>query len=200
MHTVTHPSRIQDVKFVQHPETKDDLLLVGAEDKTLSVYFVPSDASETPYVVAEMTGHTNRCAKAFVALAVVLTYRCRRVKAVDTLDVSLPNQTVTTIVATISSDGKARVYDLAQVPKLVPRSKVEAIEPVGEYDTNGSRLVCLTLVDSVGKEEESSMVVGKRKRNEGDQEGGGDEEDGLEALDEGSGVQGAESPFGSDDG
>ena len=101
---------------------------------------------------------------------------------------SLPNQTITTVVATISSDGKARVYDLAQVPKPVPRPKVETIEPVGEYDSNGSRLVCLALVDSADMEE--SSVVGKRKRSDEDQEGGEDEEeDGSEALAEDSGIQ-----------
>ena len=62
LHTLTHPSRIQDVKFVQHPETGDEILLVGAEDKKLSVYVVPSETSETPYVIAEMVGHTNRYA------------------------------------------------------------------------------------------------------------------------------------------
>ena len=102
-------------------------------------------------------------------------------KAVDTLDVSLPDQSTTTVVATISSDGKARVYDLARVPKPVPGSKVETIEPVGEYDSNGSRLVCLALVDSAGVEEEDT-VIGKRKRGEDDPEGdqhGGDGRDGL---------------------
>ena len=52
---------MQDVKFVQHPGTKEDILLVGAEDKKLSIYSVPSGTSETPYVIAEMIGHTNRC-------------------------------------------------------------------------------------------------------------------------------------------
>ncbi|KAF9646488.1 WD40 repeat-like protein [Thelephora ganbajun] len=164
LHTITHPSRIQDVKFVQHPETKDEILLVGAEDKKLSVYVVPSETSEAPYVIAEMIGHTNR------------------VKAVDTIEVSLPNQSTTTVVATISSDGKARVYDLAQVPKPVPGSGVGTIGPVGEYDSNGSRLVCLALVDSDGAEEEGS-VVGKRKRDENE------EEDGPEVLGEELGVQ-----------
>ena len=46
---------------MQHPETKDEILLVGAEDKKLSVYFVPTEASETPYVIADMIGHENRC-------------------------------------------------------------------------------------------------------------------------------------------
>ena len=114
-------------------------------------------------------------------------------KAVDTLEVSLPNQTTTTVVATISSDGKARVYDLAQVPKPVPKSKVETIEPVGEYDSNGSRLVCLTLADSDGVQEGGS-VAGKRKRDEDEAE------DGPEVLGEESGVQEGGLPQGSADG
>lgn len=70
LYTVTHPSRIQDVKFVQHPETKDEVLLVGAEDKKLSVYAVPLATSETPFVIAEMIGHTNRCAVALAGVTV----------------------------------------------------------------------------------------------------------------------------------
>lgn len=119
-------------------------------------------------------------------------------KAVDTLKVSLPNKTTTTLVATISSDGKARVYDLAQVPRPVSKSEVKSIAPVGEYDSNGSRLVCLTLVDSDDVEEKGS-VVGKRKRGEDDQE---DEEGhGLEASGEEPGIQHDElgSEGGSDD-
>ena len=121
----------------------------------------------------------------------------RRVKAVDTLKVSLPNQTPTTLVATISSDGKARVYDLAQVPRPVPKSEVVTIEPVGEYDSDGSRLVCLALVDSDEVEEEGS-VVGKRKRGEDDQEEGeGGEVNGPEVLGEEVSIR--EEEGGSDD-
>ena len=121
-------------------------------------------------------------------------------KAIDTLEVSLPSRAVTTLVATISSDGKARVYDLAQVPRPVPRSKIEMIMPVGEYDSNGSRLVCLALVDSDGGEGEGS-VVGKRKRGDDDQEDDEDEEAGdLEASGEGPGQdEELRSEGGSDD-
>jgi hypothetical protein len=116
------------------------------------------------------------------------------VKAVDTLNVSLPNQTTTTLVATISSDGKARVYNLAQVPKPVPKLEVKTIVPVGEYDSNGSRLVCLALVDS-DDAEEKGPVVGKRKRGEDDQE---DEEGGgSEALGEEPGIRDEELELGS---
>jgi len=120
----------------------------------------------------------------------------RRVKAVDTLKVSLPNRATTTLVATISSDGKARVYDLAQVPKPVPKSEVVTIEPVGEYDSDGSRLVCLALVDSDEVDEEGS-VVGKRKRGDQEDDEGG-EVNGPEVLGEGVGIQ--EEEAGSEEG
>ena len=120
-------------------------------------------------------------------------------KAVDTLDVSLPDQSTTTVVATISSDGKARVYDLARVPKPVPGSKVETIEPVGEYDSNGSRLVCLALVDSAGVEEEDT-VIGKRKRGEDDPEGDQHGEDGRDGLVGEPGFREEESLLGSEPG
>jgi protein MAK11 len=60
LHTITHPSRIHDVKFIRHPTTEDQLLLVAAEDKKLSVYVIPSDETERPRVIAEMIGHSNR--------------------------------------------------------------------------------------------------------------------------------------------
>ena len=122
-----------------------------------------------------------------------------RVKAVDTLKVSLPNRATTTLVATISSDGKARVYDLARVPNSVPKSEVVTIEPVGEYDSDGSRLVCLALVDSDEVEEDQGSVVGKRKRSEGDQgEDEGGEVNDPEVLGEDAGVQ-EEEGDGTDD-
>ena len=84
------------------------------------------------------------------------------------------------------------------MPRPVSKSGVKSIAPVGEYDSNGSRLVCLTLVDSDDVEEKGS-VVGKRKRGEDGQE----DEEGheLEASGEEPGIQHDElrSEGGSDD-
>lgn len=73
LHTITHSSRIHDILFCYIPdldksvnsEKKCEVLLVGAEDKKLSVYRIDhdtgsSDVAEEPSVVAEMIGHTNR--------------------------------------------------------------------------------------------------------------------------------------------
>lgn len=69
LHTIIHPSRIHDILFCHTPphldndsNEKGELLLVGAEDRKLSVYWInPSiEAKEPPKVVAEMVGHKNR--------------------------------------------------------------------------------------------------------------------------------------------
>ncbi len=62
LHTITHPSRLHDIKFCNRVEGEGELLLAGAEDKKLSVYDVPKDRTQPPTIVAEMVGHTNRSA------------------------------------------------------------------------------------------------------------------------------------------
>jgi len=81
--SITHPSRVQDLRFARHPSMKEDkdthdLLFVAAEDKRISVYARSprvgqpdaenndeqgSSAQEFEYkIVAELVGHTNRLA------------------------------------------------------------------------------------------------------------------------------------------
>lgn len=62
LHSITHPSRIQDVKFCQRVVGEGELLLIGAEDKKLSIYDVPKDRTKPPTIIAEMVGHSNRSA------------------------------------------------------------------------------------------------------------------------------------------
>ncbi|KAJ7230466.1 WD40-repeat-containing domain protein [Mycena pura] len=163
IHTTQHPSRLQDVKFCKRVNGQGDVLLAGAENKKLSIYDISSDPEKPPKIVAEMTGHANR------------------VKAVQTLSIALPaasSRTSTTIVCTVSSDGKVHIYDLASLPAL-PGESILEISPVAEYDTKGTRLTCVTLADGDGEGEGSGAVVqGKRKRaNEDDEEAASDEEE-----------------------
>ncbi|KAH8104103.1 WD40 repeat-like protein [Cristinia sonorae] len=163
LHTLSHPSRIHDVKFCRRVEGDGDILLVAAEDKKLSIYDLSSDKNKIPTIIAEMIGHANR------------------VKAVDTLRIavpSLPNssRTSTTLICTISSDGKIHLYDLAAVPQQPsPNDKRTQLEPLLDYDTKGSRLTCVTLAD--GEADDSAVANGKRKRAEDDEE---PEDDGSE--------------------
>lgn len=100
-------------------------------------------------------------------------------KAVDTLEIAIPAATIdsrtsTTVVSTISSDGKIRLYDLAVVPTAGQSAEIPDIEPVAEYDTKGSRLTCMSLADGEVVLPPSSN---KRKREGVDEERG----EGLEA-------------------
>lgn len=169
LHTIVHPARLHDVKFTIRPNAagtgNDDLLLCGGEDKKLSVYFIPDytnydpenedEDAEKPTIIAEMTGHTNR------------------VKAIDTLTVALPPSSspgseeqkevkTTTLVCTISSDGKILVYDLVDLPSS-KQEKVAEIKAKAEYDTKGTRLTCVTFAEG---ELLDASVGGKRKREE----------------------------------
>jgi protein MAK11 len=60
IHTITHPSRLQDVKFCKRVNGSGDVLLAGAEDKKLSIYDVSTNPEKPPRIIAAMTGHANR--------------------------------------------------------------------------------------------------------------------------------------------
>ena len=95
-----------------------------------------------------------------------------RVKAVETLRIALPKigsnedaRETTVIACTISSDGKIFVYDLAPLPAKT--EEVTQLRPVAEYDTNGTRLTCLTVAEGRSTIV-STPVSGKRKEREED--------------------------------
>lgn len=116
-----------------------------------------------------------------------------RVKAIQTLEIGLPpacDRTSTTIVATVSSDGKIRLYDMSSIP-VITAEEVTEIEPVAEYDTKGTRLTCITIADS--EVTPSKSTNGKRKldddededvESEADEIGSGDEDEGDEGQSE----------------
>ncbi|KAF7309443.1 Glycosyltransferase family 39 protein [Mycena indigotica] len=164
LHTIQHPSRLQDVLFTTRVDG-GELLLAGAEDKRLSIYDMASTKPEDPpRIIAAMVGHENR------------------VKAVQTLAIALPSnapRSSTTIVSTVSSDGKIHVYDLASVPaQSAPGQEVPEILPVVVYDTNKTRLTCLALADGTAAiGEDDAVVNGKRKQSTLDEESDDEEED-----------------------
>lgn len=77
-----------------------------------------------------------------------------------------------TYATTISSDGFVRIYDLDEfVEKTLLKNQVDdecvILEPIARFDTNGSRLTCLTLAN--GEMVGSGIKAGvKRKRDEKD--------------------------------
>ena len=60
IHTIHHPSRVHDVHFCTRVHGEGQVLLVGAEDKTLSIYSISADPESRPKIVAKMVGHANR--------------------------------------------------------------------------------------------------------------------------------------------
>ncbi|KAI0766134.1 WD40 repeat-like protein [Trametes elegans] len=158
LHSITHSSRLHDIKFCRRVDGGGELLLAGGEDKKLSIYDVPKDHAKIPTIIADLVGHTNR------------------VKAVDHIRVALPegsSRTSTTVICTISSDGKVRLFDLAALP--ASSEERTQLEPVEEYDTKGTRLTCVALAD--GESDVKAPANGKRKRDDDE-----DEEDGEEGA------------------
>lgn len=62
LHTITHPSRIHDIKFFRPTDVEGspEFLLVAAEDKKVTIYELSDDLETTPRVIAELIGHLNR--------------------------------------------------------------------------------------------------------------------------------------------
>ena len=59
LHSINHPSRVQDIRFCARVEGSGQLLLVAAEDKKVSIYEMDTGGSQFK-VVAELVGHSNR--------------------------------------------------------------------------------------------------------------------------------------------
>ncbi|KZT59469.1 WD40 repeat-like protein [Calocera cornea HHB12733] len=152
--TISHPSRIHDVRFCKTDDGASEVLLVTAEDKKVSIYQLP-EGEGAAVVIAELFGHTNR------------------VKSVDTIQVSLPavdDASRTTVYAvTASSDGFINLYDLAAIPK--PSSDAATsplqISPITSYNTKGTRLTCVAFAEGEVEGDDIALAVnGKRKRDD----------------------------------
>lgn len=97
----------------------------------------------------------------------------------------------TTILASASSDGKIRVYDLAQLStdpilRLKDEESVQQLNPVALYDTKGSRLTCLALAD--GEASRSNVSVGNKRQAPLSDGEAGDENEGNAVSDESEGM------------
>lgn len=60
LHAIRHPSRLHDVKFCNRIDGNGEVLLVGAEDRKVSVYEISSDQDKVSKIIAEFVGHGNR--------------------------------------------------------------------------------------------------------------------------------------------
>ncbi|EUC59145.1 MAK11 protein (maintenance of killer toxin-encoding satellite M1 dsRNA), related protein, putative [Rhizoctonia solani AG-3 Rhs1AP] len=142
--TITHASRVHDVKFwTTDDKDTQEFLLVAGEDKLVTVYQI-SD-KERSRVIAKFEGHTNR------------------VKALDVIQLTSPGSKDQKInlMSSASSDGIIFIYDLSQIPlNSNTDDSVPRLKPITSYDTKGSRLVCLTMAD--GDPPKTLTSLGKR--------------------------------------
>ncbi|KAJ3513106.1 hypothetical protein NMY22_g15142 [Coprinellus aureogranulatus] len=163
VHIVNYASRLHDIRFSKRVNGEGEVMLVGAEDKKVSIYAIHVDKSKEPTLIAQLVGHQNR------------------VKALQTLQISLPtesNRQSTTIISTVSSDGFIRVYDMNDIPDTnEPSGEPVQITSVAEYDTNKTRLTCLTLADGDGDADLKVEAGDKRKRDDDDEEEDEEEEE-----------------------
>ncbi|KAF8517941.1 WD40 repeat-like protein [Hysterangium stoloniferum] len=175
-YTITHPSRVHDIRFFVSNENDSSLefLLVAAEDKKVTVYELSANTEIAPKVIAEFVGHGNR------------------VKAIDIITISIPpyaDLKSATYATTISSDGCIRIFDLNDIIRAHSALAAEQPVPIVEvtrYDTKGSRLTCLTVGDGELVMNEFTTAA-KRKRAEENDKQQADEDPPSEDEDE-SGV------------
>jgi len=169
--TVTHKTRLHDIRFAPRARGPGELLLVAAEDKTVLVYAIDDtlvggdDAKLAPPVLlARLTGHGNRYAiPLFTSVnhtksdyAVSLSVKGIDVHVVES---TKDAQTRTVYVCSASSDGFIRLFDLSTVPQTAsPNDEPVSIECISSYDTQGTRLTCIAFADA------EDATLGKRKR------------------------------------
>jgi protein MAK11 len=74
----------------------------------------------------------------------------QRVKSIDLLTLKIGNQTTKTLLVTVSSDGLINLYDTTVLQDHTPCSEKEilSVNPLGSYNTNGTRLTCVTFAEN----------------------------------------------------
>jgi protein MAK11 len=60
LHVINHPSRLHDIRFAKRVNGEGEVMLVGAEDKKVTIYALHADRSNPPTVIAHLIGHENR--------------------------------------------------------------------------------------------------------------------------------------------
>lgn len=74
-----------------------------------------------------------------------------------------------TFAATVSSDGRIHLYDMATLLGASASSKPQEVEPIAVYDTKASRLTCVTITEG-GAGYVENILKRKRKHGEGDED------------------------------
>jgi protein MAK11 len=115
-----------------------------------------------------------------------------RVKALASLRIALPTSSTqqresTTILTTISSDGKVLLYDLFALHGL-PAAPADAEEmpqlsALAEYDSTGSRLTCLTMAEDLVTSQQIAIPANDADAAGSSDVGGAEDRDGTDSID-----------------
>lgn len=99
--------------------------------------------------IGTLTGHANRYVFYNPLSECVDWLTTFRVKSISALSHTIPANPplATTLLTSVSSDGFINLYDLAQIFENTDLAEENNLEPVGRYDTKGSRLTCCFLAD-----------------------------------------------------
>jgi protein MAK11 len=174
LQSFNHASRIHSIS-TSRTSSDREVLLVAGEDKKVSIYLLPpiegypgDGGRETPPLLATLSGHANRYAR--FALKPCVISEILTLSSVKAVDILVWEET--TFAATVSSDGRIHLYDLA--PGLGSPGSDAPLDcaPICCYDTKGSRLTCVTLAAVDEDQMEESL---KRKWEESDESSDGEE-------------------------
>lgn len=101
----------------------------------------------------------------------------------------------TVLLTSVSSDGIVNLYDLGSIiPSKEIGAEAQQISPLSSYDTKGSRLTCVFLVEGKTSSAKASMSAAAN----GHRNGGDLAPDAAEDIDEGEGEEGDEDLYGSE--
>jgi protein MAK11 len=136
---------VYDVDIVDVEESEDEKDVAEEEEEEEEKDEKLTQVAEVERI-GTLVGHTNRSVFSLFPREYADTYRVKSISAIShTIPANPP--LATTLLTTASSDGFVNLYDLTQVFGATDKAEENAIEPVGRYDTKGSRLTCVFLAD-----------------------------------------------------
>jgi protein MAK11 len=94
------------------------------------------------------------------------------VKAIDLMDITLEGGKTKTILVTASSDGLINIHDTNVLDGQTTEVKEgpATFEPIGSYDTSGTRLTCVSFADQVAPTQSISVAGLKRSLSDDEEE------------------------------
>lgn len=183
MHTLETKSRFNHLLFADVPGSEAELLCIGTEKGVVEVYDVEigqadDDEDDEDDDEEDEDEENAKGPFAIVDRVATLVGHTNRIKDVSSINFTAPSGP-TVLLTTVSSDGFINLYDLAAAQDGAE------VQPVASYDTNKSRLTCVSITDGGAPRQKKSVAVA----SQGGKNGGArfaveDDEDEEESSDE----------------